>query len=218
MDYNPSVSTVTDYYQDHSNDQDNLTPLVDSNVTYLENLELKLKILTKEKDHMVEYFDTFTSVIDNLKSEIDAQKSGQDNYVGTGYKLDSRNLNEQSLAHLKEELLKMAQHVEELKKGNKKFEKEQSTLRAELKVTKNFANVENTKLQNELDHCKAQVTLKNEQIAVLKKRLEESLRQNRTCNAKHLIIQSSANFSKSKLNELKENMERMFTHIEGLTS
>ena len=53
-----------------------MAPLVQSNSTYLENLELKLKILNKEKEHMVDYFKTFTTVITNLKSEIDLAKSG----------------------------------------------------------------------------------------------------------------------------------------------
>ena len=48
---------------------DQLAPLVNSNVQYLENLELKLKILSREKETLTDYFRTLATVIDSLQAK-----------------------------------------------------------------------------------------------------------------------------------------------------
>lgn len=195
-------------------------PLVDTNAYYLENLELKLKILNKEKEHMVDYFQTFTTVIDNLKSEIVNAKSDRDTSQMdddlNDHRLDSTNINTDSLDALIGQLTELNDSILKLKNDSSKFARDQAALREELKVTKNYANVENRKLQDDLDSCKAQLSIKDEEIFNLKKRLDEAQRQNRTASAKHLSIQTTANFSKIKLNEMKENMDRMFAQIQTL--
>lgn len=202
-----------------SNNGNQITPLVESNNTYLENLELKLKILNKEKEHMTDYFKTFTSVVDNLKKEIDSARNGEAIHDDDqSYRFDKGNINSESLDCLSEQLSELSGYIFKLNKDSSKFSMDQASLREELKVTRHYANVENVKLQEEVNACKAQLSSKDEEIKSLKSRLEDSMRQNRTATARHLTLQNSANLSKTKLSELKENMDRMFSQIQSLSS
>lgn len=219
LDY--GTGNHADNYNNQNNDNHNqITPLVESNNTYLENLELKLKILNKEKEHMVDYFKTFTTVVDNLKAEIDSARNGEDGMKDDdqSFKFDKGNINSESLDCLSEQLTELSGYIMKLKTDTSKFGRDQAALREELKVTRHYANVENLKLQDEVNACKAQLSSKDEEIRSLKTRLEDSMRHNRTATAKHLSLQNNANLSKSKLGELKESMDRMFAQIQSLSS
>jgi len=201
---------------------DHITPLIDTNTNYLENLELKLKILNKEKENMTEYFETFTTVIGNLKNEIDRAKNDEENKSNETKLdkitcLDKSKLKNSNLDNLNENLIELTNYIDKINNDNLKFSKDQAILREDLKVTKNYAKVENIKLQDELNTCKAQLVFKNEEVNDLKKRLEESMRQNRASSAKHLVVQSSATLMRNKMNELKENMDRMSAQIYNLS-
>lgn len=204
-----------DYY---AQDDNQLLPLVDTNFQYLENLELKLKILNKERDHMDDYFKTFTTVIDNLKNEIILQKNnGMEINDEANLALNKTKLDTTDIEYLGTQLKDFSDYVYKLKGDSARFCKDQAALREELKVTKNFATVENNKLRDELDSCKAQLDIKDEEITNLKKRLEDSMRSNRNSTAKHVSLQNTSNLSKVKFNELKENMDRMFAQIQALS-
>jgi len=203
---------------------DNLTPLLDTNATYLENLELKLKILAKEKEHMAAYFDTFASVIDGLKSEI--ERAGGDSaaseealrQASAARQLDSAALKAGGLEHVRAEMAKMGGLLGELKASAAEFGSEQARLRAELRVTRHFADEENTKLQGEVDECRAQLCIRDEEIRGLKRRLQDSLRQNRQATARQLGLQTAAGVSRARLNEMKDSMDRLFAQIGSLTA
>jgi len=203
---------------------DNLTPLLDTNATYLENLELKLKILAKEKEHMAAYFDTFASVIDGLKSEI--ERAGGDSaaseealrQASAARQLDSAALKAGGLEHVRAEMAKMGGLLGELKASAAEFGSEQARLRAELRVTRHFADEENTKLQGEVDECRAQLCIRDEEIRGLKRRLQDSLRQNRQATARQLGLQTAAGVSRARLNEMKDSMDRLFSQINSLTA
>lgn len=218
--YNNQAADLTANTAHNIGDPSQITPLVESNNTYLENLELKLKILNKEKEHMVDYFKTFTSVVENLKQEIDSARNGEamQDHDDQSNRFDKDNINTESLGCLSEQLAELSGYILKLKTDTSKFSRDQASLREELKVTRHYANVENLKLQEEVNVCKAQLSAKDEEIRSLKSRLEDSMRQNRTANAKHLSLQNNANLSRSKLAELKENMDRMFAQIQSLSS
>jgi len=196
-----------------------IAPLLNTNDTYLENLELKLKVLTKEKENMANYFDTFSGVIDNLKNELSAAKQTDGQQVldaaNNNFKIDA--LKEASLEEMSQNFFELKSHISKLNTSTQKFSKDQAMLRQELKVTKNYANVENVKLQNELNECRAQLSTKDEQIASLKRNLDDSTRKNRTATSKHLSLQSEANQARAKLNELKDTMDRLFSQVHGLS-
>lgn len=219
-----TLSNITMQFHAENNQNFNLStqmikPLVDSNTQYLENLELKLKILNKEKDTMSDYFQTFSSVIDNLKNEINQFKSDKDTdeldeTIEFNKKISE--LKEANVYQLSSKFEELNSFIKNLNSSQNRFSREQANLKEDLKVTKNFAQVENKKLQDELNECKAQLFIKDEQICDLKGRLEDSLRQNRISNSKHVLIQSSANYSHNKFIDLKENLERLFSHIQSL--
>lgn len=195
----------------------NIAPLLNTNDTYLENLELKLKVLTKEKENMVNYFETFSGVIDNLKNEIAATKSNKLDDEDNQFNVDTVSLKEASLEELSQNFTELKSHIFKLKSSTQKFNQDQALLREELKVTKHYANVENVKLENELNECRAQLSIKDGQIASLKRSLEDSTRKNRTATSKHLSLQSEANQARAKLNELKNTMDRLFSQVHGLS-
>lgn len=218
-DFDQTENLEYNQNQDHYEQPNEVNTLVDTNTHYLENLELKLKILNKERENMVDYFETFSTVIDNLKNDINIARADMDSHEVEENvpELHSKALHTENTEILHNELSKLTRFIEKLKNDTYKFNKSQAALREELKVTKNYAHVENTKLQDDLNACKAQLSIKDEEIMNLKKRLEDSTRQNRVSCAKHQSIQSNASMSRNKLNELKETMDRMFAQIQTLS-
>ena len=196
-----------------------ILPLIDSNTHYLENLELKLKILNTEKETMVSYFQTFTTVIEGLKSQINQAKSGQviENEKGNQFKFSHDDLNDvKSLEKLGAQFNELKHNFDRQSFELRQFTKEQASLKEDLKLTRNYVNVENRKLQEELDECRSQLSIKDEQIGELKRRLNESTSLNRANTAKHLAIKSNSNMAQNKLSELNESMDLLFSQIQNL--
>lgn len=202
------------------NINNHIPPLIESNILYLENLELKLKILNKEKETMSDYFETFSTVISNLQKEIITVKARTDMSEATNEsvleKMVPIDLKECNLSQLNESINEMKNNFQKLFKSLNEFESDQASLKSDLKVTKNYAHVENKKLHDELNECKAKLSIKDEQINDLQSRLEESLYENRVSSSKYHLVKSTANYSKSKMNELKENVDKLFTQIQSL--
>ncbi len=204
----------------------NISPLIGTNSQYLENLELKLKILNKEKETMIDYFQTFSNVIDNLKNEINSvkelecvitdQANSQSLNGHHDYFLNKEDLNQASLQDLQDKLEDSKHSIEKLKSSVLMFEREQAILKEDLKLTTNYANVENRKLQEELNTCRAKLSVREEQINDLKHRLNEALHNNRGMSAKSLQVQTNACMTRSKLNEFKDNFDRLFSQIQSL--
>lgn len=202
-----------------------MMPMLDTNAQYLENLELKLKILNREKETMSDYFETFSNVIDNLKGEIEQAKAKaeeadldvQPKKLQTiVFKQDSNDLAGLSVDQLHESFEELNNFVNDLNASVSEFAKDQANFKADLKVTKNFARVENKKLKDELNEYQARLSVKDEEIADLKKQLEESMRQSRSNLSKHAMVQSNAGYSNDKLGELKESLDRLFAQIQSL--
>ena len=213
------MNDAEQFKQSNGTESNQILPLIDSNTHYLENLELKLKILNTEKETMVSYFQTFTTVIENLKTQINQAKSGQviENEKGNQFKFSLDDLNDvKSLEKLGSQFNELKQNFERQSSELRQFTKEQVSLKEDLKLTKNYANVENRKLQEELDECRAQLSIKDEQISDLKRRLNDSTSLNRTNTTKHFAIKSNSNMAQNKLSELKENMDLLFAHIQNL--
>jgi len=196
-----------------------LTSVIDTNAAYLENLELKFKLLTKEKDRMKEYFEIFTDVVEGLKNEIEKAAGGLEAVVEEKSKnLDKTVLKKKSLEQISEELAKTDKEMTDMDSKASKLAKEQANLRAQLKITRNLANIENMKLHNEVDECRAELMMKDEEIRNLKRRLEEAMRQKREVLSKGMSVQSTAVLTRTRLTEMKESMDRLFDQINGLTS
>jgi len=205
----------------------NISPLISTNSQYLENLELKLKILNKEKETMIDYFQTFSNVIDNLKTEISCVKEVENGRANQGnselmnghhdYTLNKDDLNGASLQNLQDKLNDTKQILEKLKSSVTVFEREQAHLKEDLKLTTNYAHVENRKLQDELNAYRAKLSVRDEQVSDLKRRLNEALHENRVTTAKSIQAQTNACLTRSKFNELKENFDRLFSQIQSLS-
>lgn len=202
-------------------------PLIDTNAQYLENLELKLRILNNEKETMSNYFQTFSSVIDNLKAEIEQAKSNGVNVDAAGVSEEALfgmrirknidNLRHASLEQVSEHFVELDRFVKQLNASALEFGREQSCLREDLKVTRNYVNVERTRLEAELNECKAQLCARNEEVRDLKRRLDDSLRQNRTVSTRSAAVVNAAGYSQSKLNEFKESFNKLTAQIQNLS-
>lgn len=203
-------------------DDDEMNPLINSNAQYLENLELKLKLLNKEKESMSDYFQTFSSVVDNLKIEIDTVKGNQEGgglskLYENDFILDRNELESSDLEKLSEKLSELDRYTLNLTDSYESFKRDQDILKEDLKVTKNFAYVENKRLNDELNDYKAQLAVKDEQIISLRNQLDNSMQHNRVAVLKNITIQSDAKMSLNKFNDLKENMDKLFDKITHLS-
>lgn len=224
---NESYNLIADHFTlnnvQYDEIDDEISPLINSNAQYLENLELKLKLLNKEKESMSSYFQTFSSVVDNLKIEIDSVKSDSNteavkNTFEIDFTLDKSDLvGNSDLARLISKLKDLEKYALKLSGSCEGFEKDQGILKEDLKVTRNYAYVENKKLTDELNSYRAQLVLKDELIDDLKNQLDNSAQHSRVAVLKNYAIQSDASLSQHKFNDLKENMDKLFDKITNLT-
>lgn len=192
---------------------DQIAPLASSSAQYLENLELKLKILTEEKETMVDYFRIFGNVIESLQIEIGRVKKSEENEEEEELDMIGKDA---SVSELMGKFDLMTGAVERLDKEVLGFEREQARLKEDLKVTTSYVHVENRRLKEALNSCRAKLYVKEELGEGLKRRLEDSVNQRRVTVARHLSVQAKGNATRQKFVELKENFDRLYSQIQSL--
>ena len=195
---------------------------LDTSGQYLENLQLKLEILNREKETMSDYFATFSSVIDGLRSEIERLKAAGSNKDEAGevrrdaFRYEKSELKDLGAGELGEAFEELDRCARDLSAGLLKFGRDQASFEEDLKVTENFARVEKRKLSDEIDECRAKLVVRDEEIVDLKRQLEEVVRRGRVSSQRQSAVRASAHSSQSALSELKEGLDRLFAHIESL--
>lgn len=209
-----------EYINDY--DDDNYVALQPVNQTvsrqsYLENLQVKIQVLNKEREAMQNYFQTFSGVIKNLEDQIKVVKENggslKDQLPDNGFDLNSKTLENAGIDKLSSEMFKFKECLETQKENTIKFSNEQKKFKEELLVTKNFAETKNKKLQENLDDCRAKLVIKSEELADLKQRLDSTNKNNKMISLKNLAVQQQAGLSRTKMLEMKDSMSRLFNSI-----
>ena len=185
--------------------------------SYLENLKLKIQVMNKEKEAMQNYFQTFAGVMENLENQIKKARANggrlENSLPENDSNLNQNDLKNTNIEKLPSKLFMFKECLKRQKENDINFGNEQKKFKEDLYVTKKLAITKNEKLQGNLNNCKATLSMKDQEIADLKQRLDVANKNNKMFTLRNLAVQQQAGLSRAKMLEMKDSMSQLFNSI-----